>query len=119
MMVCDGRLVKAAQRQADWLAANNFDPTNPHLGEGGITANERVRAEGYRLPEWYPVKGNMVESALHYFHDDVPHALAGLIAHSTHHDHMMCLNWFSDHTVFGMGDAGGFFICVTAPKETL
>ncbi len=47
----DARLAAAAQQQAEWLAVHDF-ADDPHVGANGSTANERVAATGYRLPEW-------------------------------------------------------------------
>lgn len=120
-MTCDERLTRAAQRQADWLAVHDFTKDHPHLGENGITANERARAEGYRLPPGHAARGNNIESALHYFGNHVTKSLAGLMTHDTHREHMFCLNGYSNNTVYGMGAreavSGGFFVFVSSPPE--
>lgn len=113
----DSRLAAAAQRQADWLQAHDFTPGAPHLGENGITANERVSATGYRLPGWWPAKGNLVESATRSWDVDMAEIVGDLMNHATHYDHMHVINWYAQHTVYGVGVAGTYFVVVTAPPE--
>lgn len=122
-MRCDARLVKAAQGQADWLAAHDFDARDPHLGAGGSTANERVRATGYQLPSWWPEQDNNAESAIRSW-GAPSQATDELMAHVTHYDHMHIEGWFVDHVVWGVGAAaatiergGVFYVVVTAPRE--
>jgi len=111
----DARLAQAAQQQADWLAANDFDD-DPHVGVGGSTANERVRAAGYRLPQWWPAKGNQVESTTRSW-DAPDEAARDLAAHGAHRDHMLAQGWFVQHTVWGVGQAATYYVLVSAPEE--
>lgn len=112
---CDVRLVQAAQQQAEWLAVNDFEEDAPHLGEGGSTANQRVRATGYRLLGWHE-NGNTVESASHSGMTPEETAIS-LSNHDTHRDHMLSLNWYSDHCVYGTGYANYFYVHLIAPEE--
>lgn len=114
-MVCDSRLVQAAQQQANWLAANDFDEDDPHLGEGGSTPNQRVRATGYKLLDWHK-NGNTVESATRSW-DEINEVVDDLMAHDTHHDHMWLKGFWRNSTVYGVGNRGQYFVCVTAPPE--
>lgn len=49
----------AAQRKADEMSSLDYFG---HTSPAGVTANENVRSAGYSLPDFYPVKGNNVES---------------------------------------------------------
>lgn len=115
LMSCDERLVRAAQKQADWLSLNDFEEGDPHVGEGGSTANQRVRIEGFPLPEWHK-DGNTVESAAHSW-DDLPELVADLMAHDTHHDHLWGLKFYKDSVFYGVGVTDTYFVVVSAPKE--
>ncbi len=112
----DVRLAQAAQAQADWLAVNDF-AGDPHAGANGSTANERVRAAGYRLPSYWPVRGNQVESVTRSW-DDPAEAARDLAAHAGHRDHMLCQGWFAEHTVWGCGHSATYYVVVTAPEES-
>lgn len=109
----DVRLAQAAQAQADWLAVNDF-AGDPHAGANGSTANERVRAAGYRLPSYWPVRGNQVESVTRSW-DAPDEAARDLAAHAGHRDHMLSLGWFAGHTVWGCGQSATYYVVVTAP----
>jgi len=109
----DVRLAQAAQAQAEWLAANDF-AGDPHAGAGGSTANERVRAAGYRLPSYWPVRGNQVESVTRSW-DAPDEAARDLAAHAGHRDHMLSIGWFAGHTVWGVGHSATYYVVVTAP----
>lgn len=115
----------AAQRQADWLAVNDFTPNDPHRGANGSTANERLVATGFRLPRWMMAVDNVVESARREFGTPAD-AVHGLVAHNTHRDHMLFAGWWEKYgfCYYGVGaaeaviDRGGwFYVCVTAPRE--
>lgn len=116
-MRCDARLAHAAQQQADWLAANDFDERDPHVGVGGSTANERVRAAGYRLPSYWPVRGNQVESVTRSW-DAPDEAARDLAAHAGHRDHVLGLGWFAGHTVWGCGWQETYYVLISAPEES-
>ena len=113
----DSRLAQAAQQQADWLAANDFDERDPHVGANGSTANQRVREAGYSLPEHWPARGNQVESVTRSW-DAPDEAARDLAAHAAHHDHVLGLGWFAEHTQYGVGQAQTYYVLVTAPEES-
>lgn len=119
-MFCDERLVRAAQKQAEFLADNDFQYPHPHLGENGSTANQRAEAEGYRLP--WRNDSNNIESAVHGWRGPEMSAIS-LATHDTHIPHMMRQGWFSNHVVWGVGaaksnlDTGEFYVVVSAPIE--
>lgn len=122
-MVRDARLDAAAQGQADWLAVHDFDRDNAHLGADGSTPNERVRATGYRLPDFWPTRGNQCESANHSWSEPAQ-SLIELATHDTHAEHMQVRGWWAHSTVYGVGAArasvgggGWFVVAVTAPRE--
>ena len=115
LMRYDARLAQAAQTQADWLAAHDF-ASDPHVGAGGSTANERVRATGYRLPSYWPARGNQVESVTRSW-DAPDEAARDLAAHGPHRDHVLVQGWFAGHTVWGVGHSATYYVLVTAPPE--
>lgn len=132
---CHPIAVRAAQQQADWLAVNDFDQDDPHRGEGGSYANERVSWLGYRLPTWWTLKRNFVESAQRIFQgenesdeDFAKRAAHDLANHdepeSSHKEHMQFLGWWDrwGFRYWGVGAAvaqiergGWFFVVVTLP----
>jgi len=112
----DARLAHAAQQQADWLAANDFDERDPHVGANGSTANQRVRAAGYRLPEHWPARGNQVESVTRSW-DAPDEAARDLADHIPHRDHVLGLGWYAEHTVWGCGWQETYYVLITAPES--
>lgn len=120
----DERLAHAAYRQAEFLAHNDFVPGDPHRGHLGSTANQRVRATGYKLPAWMG-DGNVVESVIRSW--DAPEQAAHDLAHhDTHREHMAFSNWWErwGFAYFGVGYApakidrgGAFYVCCTGPME--
>lgn len=114
-MVQDTRLVAAAQKHATWLAANAVT-ANRHIGENGSTANERARAESYRLPDWYPVVGNNIESVGECY-DGPERALQLLVDSPPHRAHLLREGWFAGHCVVGVGNAAHYWVVVSAPVE--
>lgn len=122
-MRCDERLVAAAQWQADWLAVNDFDPRDPHLGVDGLTANERVLMSGYALPGWWTRKANNVESVTRSWAGPQQAAI-DLAHHYPHSEHLLRREEFREHVVWGVGAAeaqlerkGTFFVAISAPVE--
>jgi hypothetical protein len=111
----DTRLFAAAQSQAEWLAENDFNEADPHLGAGGITANERCWSFGYQLPSWWPQEGNQVESATHDDNPNIAAVVVGLMTHETHYQHMWGIGFWEPSIYYGVGYAGGFYVVVTAP----
>lgn len=116
VMEVDTRLITAAQQQADWLAANDFDKDNPHKGIDGTMPNERVRMAGYALPAWHG-DGNTVESVTRTW-DDFPEIVDDLMAHETHRDHMFCRGFWEPNTRYGIGCSDNYFVIITCPPET-
>lgn len=98
----DLRLMLAAQRKAEDMAKHDyFAHTNPF----GFTANENVRAAGYKLPDYYSEKGNQVES-LYIGHDEPEEAVKGWLESSSHHDHIAGRNdFYRGQPAIGVGTA--------------
>lgn len=59
VIICDEKLVKAAQAHAEDMARNDY---LEHENLYGMTPNERVREAGYALPDFYVGRGNNLES---------------------------------------------------------
>jgi hypothetical protein len=57
-MTCDARLVAAAEARAN----AQFGDGLSHTDANGVTPNAYVRHHGCRLPSFYPIAGNSVES---------------------------------------------------------
>lgn len=117
-MVQDNRLVTAAQLHADYL--HEFDIRQfRHVGRGGSTANQRARAQGYRLPDWYPVVGNQIESIGEEIDGGPEQAMQDLIDSPLHTEHVMRRGWWAKYAqpVYGVGWAGIYYVVVTAPEE--
>lgn len=55
----DDVLNRAAQGKADDMASRDYFG---HVDPSGGTVNEYIREAGYRLPDYYPKKGNNCES---------------------------------------------------------
>ena len=113
----------AAQQQAQWLAHNDFTEGDPHRGMNGSYANERLARTGYKLPAWWNLQSNYVESAIRAWSDPAQ-AAHDLAHHDTHQDHMLMPGWYErwGFRHYGVGYAaaqlerkGYFFVCVTAP----
>lgn len=112
---CDNRLVKAAQAHAEWLAQQRTEGAwqggfpDLHIGEGGSTANERIRAQGYDLPEvGYEERGNQVESISIRNPEvvGVDGILAALLASEAHRVHLLGDGpFFEGQTRIGVGFA--------------
>lgn len=111
----DQRLMAAAQQHADWLAAHN---AATHVGKDGLNANDRVRAAGYKLPEWYPAGENNIESIAVDWEGPVKW-LKRLHDSPYHYDHLSgCNAFFWQQTRYGVGvSAGAWLVLVTAPVE--
>jgi uncharacterized protein YkwD len=58
-VICDARLVAAAQAKSDEMARLVYAS---HISPLGVWPNQNVRAHGFPLPDWYPILGNSVES---------------------------------------------------------
>lgn len=118
LMRCDNRLVVAAQKQTEFLAHRLGDAMQQsmHIGPSGNMPNDRVRAEGYSLPDWFPSRTNNVESAVVI--SNVPQeALDSLFASPEHYNHLTGQGWFESETVYGIGNTERFWIIDIAPPE--
>jgi hypothetical protein len=124
-MQVDERLVKAAQKHAEYLVGRTEEQMNdhPHRGRHGSWANQRVEREGYHLPKHYPMEANHVESAVSgdqgkgEFESLATFALRTLLDSPHHFQHIMGMGFFEPHTRYGVGQAGSQFVIVTAPPE--
>lgn len=118
LMRCDSRLVAAAQLHAGYLNSRTGDALqmSMHRGEGGSFANERVLASGYRLPSYYEAQANNVESCARNGADPATVAIT-LAAHEGHRQHMLGLDGFEGHVVWGVGCAGADYVCLVCPEE--
>jgi hypothetical protein len=115
-MGCDARLVRAAQRHADFLSSREDTTPSLHIGENGSSANERVRAEGYRLPDWFREVGNSVESCA--VNNGQPQdAVERLLLSPSHRVHLLREGGFSEHRIFGVGVTFPYYVVLSAPAE--
>lgn len=117
-MRCDERLVRVAQAHAEYLAGRIGEQLleSMHVGAGGTLSNERVRAGGYRLPSWYPQRGNHVESCARH-NDDPATVIAALAAHHGHREHLLGLGGYENHTVYGVGHWEHDWVVLACPEE--
>lgn len=107
IMRVDERLVRAAQDHAEYLANRVDTQPSMHIGRNVSTPNMRVRAAGYALLGWH-LDGNTVESCTRTWanlDEDMLEVVTSLMAHEAHREHMNGLNWYSGHTVYGVGAA--------------
>lgn len=114
-MRCDDRLVAVAQRHADYLDGRvgvELDQ-NMHVGAGGSTPNQRVRAGGYALLDWH-LDGNTVESATRAS-GDAAYALVLFLHSPPHYTHLMCLGFYVESTVYGIGFRGRDWVVLICP----
>jgi hypothetical protein len=125
LMKCDDRLVNAAQGQADFLATYLGDDPPHHIGAGGSTANQRVRASGYKLPSGQG-DDNTVESMTHVWLDpatQMDRIVGDLMAHEGHHDHLWGIGFWEPNVFYGVGFAkdtelgGWYFVIEICPPE--
>ena len=114
---CDDRLVRVAQAHAEWLDQREDKSPSMHIGINGSLPNWRVRNGGYSLPSYYPDADNEVESDRFSVTDTPEECAVNLAAHPSHHSHMLGLDYYSEHTVYGVGYYNGYYICLIAPKE--
>lgn len=119
---CDGRLVRVARSHAQYLESQRTPTYTPplHVGAGGSTPNQRARAGGYDLPDWYG-DGNNIESC-YMANEETNNAvdmIATLLSSPSHRAHLMGEGGFSYNVVYGFGHYGYFWVClVSAPGET-
>lgn len=124
LMHADARVIRAAQLHAEYLAARTQEEIEAradvknasHYGLDWSTPNERVRAQGYRLPANYPIKGNMVESNARDGGGPLS-ALQTLLDSDAHRPHLLGEPGFSDRVVFGVGVAQNDYCVLVCPKE--
>lgn len=99
-LIWDERLARAAQWHCEDMAAKRYFS---HQTPDGVWPNDMVRAQGYRLPDYYPAAANNVESiALNY----ATAALAwlGLLGSPVHRRHLLGLTpFFCDQVMVGIG----------------
>ena len=114
------RLMEVARERAiDMATKNYFDHEDPD----GVWPNERVRASGFQLPDWYPDDSIQVES-IAAGHLTPADALTALVASEDHHDHMTGKGFWVGHVLFGVGCAENedsryqrYYVIVTAPRR--
>jgi len=94
----------AAARRAEGLA-NGGDPWG-HVDAAGRTPNEYARQACCRLPVYYAVQGNNVESLVAGT-ADAGVAFAALAASPKHAEHLFGLGWFGHQQHFGLAMAAG------------
>ncbi len=120
----DERLMAVAQKHAEYLAQRQVQESmqspsgiraSLHLGEGGSSPNERVRAGGYDLGDM-PIVGNNVESCSSNWHSG-PDAVAALLRSPSHRMHLLGENGFDSLTVYGIGNAHDFWVILICPPE--
>jgi len=118
-MVRHPLLDQAAQRKANDMAAKHYFA---HTSPSGVSANQNVRTTGYRLPEWYPLNGNNVESL--FIGSDLPEDAAGAWLDSDHHrPHVYAEdNFFRNQNCIGTAYAPfpgeehrGYWVYLSAP----
>lgn len=130
-MVCDRRLVVAAQRHAEFLNARTPEwiaemavkyPHNlMHIGQNFTYANERALAQNYSLPSFWERRANYIESCARvYATPDKPAymvAVDALIASPSHRPMMLLEQFWAVNFAYGVGHAGADFVFVCAPPE--
>jgi uncharacterized protein YkwD len=111
-------LMEAAQRRAEDMARRGY---LSHTSPDGVTPNEVVRSVGYRLPDWYPEKGNNVES-LYLGHDEPEEPVRSWFDSPKHHDHLVGEGkFYGSQTALGIGtavakDGRQIWVLISAPN---
>lgn len=102
-LVCNKALVAAAMLRAQGLA--NGDPI-AHHDAAGVWANAYARNAGCKLPDFYPIEGNNIES-LTAGMDKATRAFQSIVDDSpSHRKHLMAETpFFQDQTQIGIGYA--------------
>lgn len=113
----DDRLMQVAQKHAEFLAKRRGEEVlqSMHFGEGGSTANERVRDGGYDLGGLSLV-GNNVESCSSNWGTPTD-ALEALLLSPSHRMHLLGENGFWRYTVYGIGNAHDYWVVIICPPE--
>lgn len=95
-------LMQAAHAKADDMSALNYFA---HTSPSGVTANENIRKTGYKLPDYYPIKGNMCES-LSVGGGKPEDNVAGWYGSEKHKAHVFGLDsFYRDQECIGVGHA--------------
>src|SRR5687768_16381929 len=120
LMRPDVRLMRAAQLHAEFLASLGDNLTGSAHFADGASPNARVRAQGYRLPDFYPDDKNNCESWARNW--EGPEAAVERLVLSQWHRPMMAgervNDWFWEpQVVYGVGQAGNDYICLACPEE--
>lgn len=114
---CDTSLVKAAQHRADDMATRGYFS---HNDPEGHTPNYWARTLGCRLPDWYPVEGNQIESiALNY--PTAAEAWAAWLSSPGHRVHVLGeLDFYAQQIVYGVGVSrsawGTTYVLMSSPS---
>jgi len=114
----DDRLVLCAMQHASYLSHRTpeQEQSSMHVGMGGSLSNRRVVWAGYKLPSWWSLDKNYVESCAR--NPNGPKAtLDGLVASARHHDHMCGVGWYEGHTVYGVGHSVNDWVILICPVE--
>lgn len=115
-IVCDFRVVQAAQYRAEDMQKNRYFS---HLDKQGFYANHWVTAFGCKLPSYYPANANNVESiALNY--PSAREAWNNLLLSEAHKIHVLGLmDFYSSQNTYGIGyssgDYGIIYVLITVP----
>jgi hypothetical protein len=116
-MICDKRLVRAAQKHAEYLNSRTPDQyQSMHIGRNNSYPNERARDEGYILPDYYKDDSNNIESCIRTSQEPLD-AVNGLYNSPSHYNHITGQGWFEDHIVYGIGYCENDWVVLIAPKE--
>jgi hypothetical protein len=120
LMRPDVRLMRAAGLHAEFLASLGDDIGGSAHFAGGSSPNRRVRAQGYRLPDFYPNDNNNCESWARNWVG--PHDALERLFLSEWHRPMMAgeriNDWFWEpQVVYGVGQAGNDYIVLACPPE--
>jgi hypothetical protein len=119
IMVQDPRHTLAAQLHADWLPTRTPEQMEQsgHIGQGGSTANERLRAQGVILPSHYADVGNNVESYGRN-HGGPLAALDALLASPAHREHLLGEGWYADQLLYGVGFCEAYYVYMASPPDS-
>lgn len=116
------KLTEAARARArDMAVRQYFSHTDPD----GVTPNEYARRAGYKLPDWYPDKGNQIESIGGGF-PTANDAWAWWLKSPAHRTHMLGeSSFYADQHAIGIGyvrQEGApyvhYWVLLSAPLES-
>jgi hypothetical protein len=120
LMRPDVRLMRAAGLHAEFLASLGDDLDGSAHFAGGSSPNARVRAQGYRLPDFYPNDNNNCESWARNW-EGPDNAVERLFLSEWHRPMMAgerVNDWFWEpQVVYGVGQAGNDYIVLACPPE--